>query len=94
MLAQTKNRGGNHESQEVNHESQEVNHESQEVNHESHEVNHGIPGSPSQPNFAPAGRIGNPESMDHPKDPATLFGRLDFQGEVAFLKETCKIDNP
>ncbi len=37
------------------------------------------PGSPSRPNFAPKGRIGNPSKMDHPKDPATLFGRLDSQ---------------
>ena len=27
----------------------------------------------------PIGRIGNPESMDHPKD-HSLFGRLDSQG--------------
>ncbi len=42
-------------------------------------INH--PGSPVWPNELPHGRIGNPESMDHPKN-HSLFGRLDFQGSV------------
>ena len=46
-----------------------------------------LPGSPSRPNFAFIGRIGNPSKMFHPKADHSLFGRLDLPGT---LKKTHK----
>ena len=43
------------------------------------------PGSPSRPNFA-IGRIGNPESMDHPKD-HSLFGLGLPSGHIMLIRE-------
>ena len=51
-------------------------------------VEHDVgPGSPSRPNFATIGRIGNPEKWILLKTSHGLFGRLDFQGRKMMLEE-------